>query len=145
MCTRKRGCGRQHTQDTDEGQILKQERAMGCFWRSGCKCSKYEERQANWKPKEERATTNWTALGEVDVNAPSMKSGKPTGSQRKKEQPPTGTILAYAEHDKLLRFTAMPSRCEHSLLANDVPRAATAVIEAEMGEFVSNSRGIESQ
>ena len=44
------------------------------------------------------------AFKEVDVNAPSMKRGKPTGSQKKKEEPPTGTILAYVEHDKLLRF-----------------------------------------
>ena len=39
-------------------------------------------------------------LGTVDVNASKKKSGKWKASQKREEQPPTGTILAYAEHDK---------------------------------------------
>ena len=59
------------------------------------------------------------ALGTVDVNAPKRKSGKRKGSQGKEEQPPTGTILAYAEHDKSKEASNVAVVFKHVLMVAD--------------------------
>ena len=59
------------------------------------------------------------ALGEVDVNALSKKRDKPKGSQKKKEQPPTRTILAYAEHDKSKKASNIVVVFKHVLMVAD--------------------------
>ena len=59
------------------------------------------------------------ALGTVDVNAPKRKSGKRKGSLGKEEQPPTRTILAYAEHDKSKEASNVAVVFKHVLMVAD--------------------------
>lgn len=71
------------------------------------------------KRKASNENESRAALGEVDVNAPSKKSGKRKGSQKKNEQPPTGTILAYAEHDKSEEASSVANVFKHVLMVAD--------------------------
>ena len=59
------------------------------------------------------------ALGTVDGNAPKKKSGKRKASQKKEEQPPTGTVLAYAEHDKSKEASKVAVVFTHVLMVAD--------------------------
>ena len=53
------------------------------------------------------------------VNAPSKKRGKPKASQKKKEQPTTGTILAYAQHEKSKEASNVAVVFKHVLMVAD--------------------------
>ena len=59
------------------------------------------------------------ALGAVDVNSPIKKRGKPKSGQKEKEQPPTGTILAYTQHDKSKEASSAAVLFRHVLTVAD--------------------------